>query len=265
MSVIEDIREQQKKALNEMTLKEKLSYFWYYYKVHLLVAVAVIVLIVTFVNQYRNHKDYAFYATFVNATYNDYTLNDTWSEEFAEYAGIDTDEYSVYIDNSIQLSEMSSSQYAIANQEKLVALMQAGSVGAFVADTETFESYAQFQYFANLEDILTPEQIEKYKDYFYYTDAAAFDSDEDTLMSEEAQNAIYAKVINHNDPSTMEQPIAVGFYVGDTDKMQSSGCYDYLTENDYSFQGYPSEAILGIPVTYEDTNTAIAFLEYLGL
>ena len=26
MSVIEDIREQQKKALNEMTLKEKLSY-----------------------------------------------------------------------------------------------------------------------------------------------------------------------------------------------------------------------------------------------
>ena len=41
-SVIEEIRDVQKKAFATMTVKEKLAYFWDYYKVHTIVAVIVV-------------------------------------------------------------------------------------------------------------------------------------------------------------------------------------------------------------------------------
>ena len=66
MSVVEEIREQQRKALSTMSFKEKLAYFWDYYKIHTLVAVALIIVAVTVIYQLVTSKDYAFYATMIN-------------------------------------------------------------------------------------------------------------------------------------------------------------------------------------------------------
>ena len=90
-SVIEEIREQQKKAFATMTPKEKLAYFWDYYKIHTIVAIAVIVFVIAFINSYRSNKPIAFYAVMLNAdSYGDNAaFANTWSEGFMEYAGID--------------------------------------------------------------------------------------------------------------------------------------------------------------------------------
>ncbi len=67
MSVVEEIREQQKKSLSTMSFKEKLAYFWDYYKVHALAAVILIIVTVSIIHQFVTNKDYAFYATVLNA------------------------------------------------------------------------------------------------------------------------------------------------------------------------------------------------------
>lgn len=267
-SVIEEIREQQKKAFATMTPKEKLAYFWDYYKIHTIAAIIVIAFVIAFINSYRSNRPIAFYAVLLNAN----TAEDnaatagTWNEGFMGYAGIDPETYQVNIDTSIIISADGGDQYEVANRQKMAAMMHAGDIHAIVADTETFEGYARLEYFYDLADIFTEEELAPYADLLYYTDGAAFDEETgDTLEEmEAAQEAVYNKVINHGDPSSMEKPIAVGVRIPQTgNKLGDSGYYDYISENDYTFQGYPSEIVMGIPLSVENPRIALQFLNYL--
>lgn len=267
-SVVEEIREQQKKAFATMTPKEKLAYFWDYYKIHTIVAIAVIVFVVSFINSYRSSKPTAFYAVLLNAdTYDDNAAAaNAWNEGFMEYAGIDPEAYQVNIDTSIGISSGTGDQYEVASRQKMMAMMHAGDIHAIVADTETFEGYARLEYFYDLNTAFTEEELAPYADLLYYTDGAAFDVETgDTLGElEAAQEAVYNQTLDHSDPSDMEKPVAVGICIPQTgNKLGDSGYYDYISERDYTFQGYPSEVVIGIPVSVEDPKMTLQFLNYL--
>ena len=266
MSVIEEIREQQKKSLKNMNRKEKLAYFWDYYKIHTGVAIVLLVLVVTFTYQFITNKDYAFYATLVNArlTESNYELSAIRAEEFREYAQIDSDKYQVSIDTSVSMTM--DSQYDIANQEKMLAMMQAGIISTIVADTKAYEAYAQNEYFYVLDSLLSEEECEKYSPYFYYTDAATFaDAGDDTYYNEDELINPGDLVINHRAPSTMQLPVAVGFILTEDNMIADAGYYDYLSDPEYDYQGYPSDIVLGIPATNKNPELVIQFLEFLQL
>ena len=267
-SVIEEIREQQKKAFATMTPKEKLAYFWDYYKVHTIAAIAVIAFVIAFISSYRSNKPIAFYAVLLNAN----TLDDNattaaaWNEGFMEYAGIDPEAWQVNIDTSITLSADGGNQYEVANRQKMMAMMHAGDIHAIVADTETFEGYARLDYFYDLSSTFSEEELAPYADLLYYTDGAAFDAETgDTLEEmEAAQKAISNMTIDHSDPSSMEKPVAVGIRIPQTgNRLGDAGYYDYIFENDYTFQGYPSEVVIGIPLSVENPELTLQFLDYL--
>ena len=267
-SVAEEIREQQKKAFATMNFRQKLAYFWDYYKIHTIVTVCVIVFLISFIHSYRSNKPYAFYAVLLNANTsvdnNDATV--TWPQEFLEYAGIDPDAYQVYIDTTVTTSASSGDQYEMASRQKMAAMMHAGDIQAIVADTEAFESYARLEYFYDLNSAFSAEELAPYADLLYYTDGADFDADTgDTLDElEAAQKAIYEKVIDHSDPAAMEMPVAVGIRIPQTgNRLGDSGYYDYIFEGDYTFQGYPSEIVIGIPLSVENPEITLQFLNYL--
>lgn len=267
-SVIEEIREQQKKAFATMTPKEKLAYFWDYYKVHTIVVIIVIVFVVSLVNSYRSSKPTAFYAVLLNAN----TIGDnaasaaTWNEEFMEYAAIDPESYQVNIDTTVTISADGGDQYEMASRQKMAAMMHAGDIHAIVADTETFEGYARLEYFYDLSSTFTEEELAPYADLLYYTDGTAFEEETDDTLEEleAAQEALYNAVIDHSDPTYMEKPVAVGIRIPQTgNKLGDSGYYDYLSERDYTFQGYPSEVVIGIPLSVENPEITLQFLNYL--
>lgn len=269
-TVNQEIREQQKRALSTMSFKEKLAYFWDYYKIHTIAVICVIAIVVSFVRQIAANKPYAFYATLINATTNEENTDTSaiWESEFLEFAGIDAEAYRVCIDTTFSISANGSSQYEAAYRQKLVAMMQTGDIHAIVADTETFESYAHAETFYNLSDIFTEEELAPYADLLYYTDAAAFDDDSGSTLTEmeAAQKAFYEKVIDHSDPSAMEKPVAVGIRIPTSgNKLADAGYYRYLQDGDLSFQGYPSETVLGIPLSAEDPKLALQFLSYLNI
>jgi len=267
-SVHDEIREQQKKVFATMSPKEKFLYFWDYYKIHTLVVICVIILGISFVRQIQANKPYAFYAILINAfTDADHTdTSDLWENEFLESAGIDPEAYQVCIDTSLSLSDSGGSQYEMANRQKIVAMMQAGDIHAIIADTETFEGYAHVETFYDLSTVFTEEELAPYRDLLYYTDAAAFDEEEGSTLTEieAAQRAFYAKVVDHSDPSAMQKPIPVGIRIPFSgNKLADAGYYRYLQAGEYSFQGYPSETVIGIPLSAEDPGLALQFLSFL--
>lgn len=264
-SVGDEIREERRKAMGRMTPKEKFSYFWDYYKIHALVTVAITVAAVSLIYHYVTYKDYGFYAALMNTVVTDPSQDpaEIWAEEFQEYAAIDPEEYEVYIDTSISMSPTDYSQATIANQQKMMAMLQTGSVSAMVAETELFENYAQTELFYSIEEILSPEELEKYRPYLYYTDAASFPDDDYEPTTEVRDLSVLT--IDHRDPSTMESPVAVGIIVTKDNLIEDAHYYSYLESNEYNYQGYPSEAVLGVPVTNKQPELVNKFLEYLRL
>ncbi len=66
MAMRDEVREQQNK-LKGKTFKEKLNYFWDYYKVHTIALVFAIIVISVFVKDIVTNKDNAFSAVILNS------------------------------------------------------------------------------------------------------------------------------------------------------------------------------------------------------
>lgn len=263
MSVAKEIREEQKQALKTMSTKKKLEYFWEYYKIHAIAVIAAIIVIVSMIYHYATFKDYAFYAMLINAVSDDlsYETSKAMNEGFLEYAQFDPDEYEVYIDTSISLFDSVDAQYVMANQEKIMAMIHVGSVSAFAADTENFERYAQADFFYPMDTVMSEEELEKYSPYLYYTDAATFANDDNPdAVANPAE-----LIIDHRDPSTMDRPVAVGVILTEDNMIAEAGYYSYLSEAEFSYQGYPSDVVLGIPLSNKEPDLVIRFLEYIQL
>lgn len=260
-SIHGEIKEQHQKT-KDMSLKGKLEYFWYYYKIHTVVVLAVLLFVILFIQQYRANKDYAFYAILINADTSRFDSRQ-WNDAFAAYAEIDTDKYSAYIDTSFVYATNNFSEYSISSMEKLMVMINSGIVDVIIADTGTFESQAQNEYYVNLEAVLPQETLTKYSDYLYYTDAASFSAADDAFYSEEETPSPDTFIIDHHNPAAMEEPIPVGICLPEGNKLTETGCYDYIAETDMTYQGYPSEVVLGIPVTSTHIDTIVQFMEFL--
>lgn len=264
-----EIREQMRK-MKDMSLKGKISHLWTYYKIHAAAAIIAIAIISSLIYNYATHKDTALYAIFVNASM-PHMDGSALSAEFEQYAGIDTDKYQAYFDFSFIISSRESMVETASTNEKLVAMMYSRSADVLVADSAVFEHYAQREYFANLENILPEEVLEKYQDNLYYTDADTIVSDIDAdVISVEADNIDAAgkvdsndtRVINHRDASSMAKPIPVGIFLPKESSLLKTGCYDYLSENETDFQGYPSEPVIGIFEYTQNIDLILKLLEF---
>ena len=166
--VIDEIREQQHKT-KDMSLKGKWQYFWDYYKVHTITAVVVILLGGTLIHDILSAKDYAFYGIMLNSIG---LSAESMETAFSEYAGIDLETYDCFIDTSSTLSYSTPSEYDMATMQKMVAQVQGHDLDAVVFDSQVFNNYANTEMFADLSEVLPPEEFQKHKDRFYYIDYA---------------------------------------------------------------------------------------------
>ena len=67
MAVMDEFKEE-REALKNGTPKQKLAYFWYYYKWHVIISIVVIAMVGSFIYQYVNRKDTAFEAVLLYAS-----------------------------------------------------------------------------------------------------------------------------------------------------------------------------------------------------
>ena len=100
MPVMDEFKEE-REALKHGTLKQKWQYFLDYYKWFVIVGVLILIFAGSFLYQLITRKERAIFAALVNA----YELEPAaaYPETFAEYAGIDLEEYDVFFDSSMYL------------------------------------------------------------------------------------------------------------------------------------------------------------------
>ena len=252
MSVLDDIRQEQKKMIGK-PLKEKLKYFWYYYRIPTLVILVVVIFGAWIIKDLVNSKDAAFSATMINA-YGQYTQEEL-KNEFVQYASIDIESYDCNLDASSTLSYDTMTDADLATSQKVLAMTYSRALDVIVSDQEPFTNYAMNSMFADLREELTPEEYEKFEPYFFYVDQTKIQELENSEM--EYDDNMTAQIVDpnvdHTNPASMDDPVPVGIYLKDSAKLKQWNLYTYMEE----------PPIFGFLVNAQHKDIAHLFLQYL--
>ncbi len=252
MAMKDEVKEQQQK-LKGKSFREKLGYFWDYYKIHTIVGLFVIFTAGIFIKDMINSKETAFSAVILNSY--GYEMQEDFQADFAAYAGIDMNDYQCLIDASSTLSLTSMTQLDFAFSQRLAGLVQTNALDAFVSDPAVFQHYAEEMMFRDVREELSAEEYKKYEPYFYYIDAAA--TEEKNAMDEntpfDGQINPSASLTDPAEPSAMAEPVPVGIYLESSAKLSEWKCYANMNIT----------PVFGFVSASADTGFSHLFLQYL--
>ena len=141
-SLEDEIRLQRKKIKN-MGFRQKLGYFVYYYKWHVIILILALAVLGSFLHSILTKKDIAFYCMFLDV---DHALADTteFSDAFEAFAGIDQSKYKAVFDTSISTKGDNPifAEDAYDSVTRLNAMYMGAQVDAVCTDLDRIEEYA---------------------------------------------------------------------------------------------------------------------------
>lgn len=247
MPVMDEFKEE-REALKHGTPKQKLAYFWDYYKWYVIGGAAAVAFIVSMIYQMVTRKETTFYALMLNGTeYNFMEDTSGNTAAFAEYAGIDEDKYQILYDTSVQIGTEAGDDYD--SSQKLMVYIAAGELDVMVSDADSLTKYAYRENFKDLRDFLSEEQLEKYQDSFYYIDNAVV---KELDAANEAYDFNYVPDYgNPHHPEEMEEPIPTGIFVNE----------DCPLLKDYFFRG--EDVAVSVLINTERPELASCFIDFL--
>lgn len=254
MAVMDEFKEE-RAALKNGTFKEKLSYFWDYYKWYVIGTICVVAFVGSFVHQIVTKKETAFYAVMLNAsTMAPLEADDPYALEYAEYAGIDSDEYDIFFDTSFRIIENSLDENTYSSVQKLAVYTAASDLDVMITDTDSFQKYANSYTFYDLRDFLSAEQIAKYEPYFYYVDQKIVDEIE--LANSKLDDSYVPVYGDPTKPEEMSTPIPVGIYLDDNAKLREN--YYFRAE-----EGAAEHVVMGVYCNTTRADNVNKFLDFV--
>ena len=248
MPVMDEFREE-REALKHGTLKQKFRYFLDYYKWYVVAAVAIVGFAASMIYNMVTRKDMAFSVSLINAF--DIGSGDEYLASFAEYAGIDTEEFDIMADSSMQIDYTSTDQNTAASIQKLMVLVAAGEIDALLSDEAVIEQYAYSETFYDLRDVLTAEQLDAYGPYLFYMDQAVADAVSEAQMDPNYESTAMPERPDPRKPEAMEQPVPVGICLGEAQALNET--YVFLS----------GEGILAVPATSPHLETVSQYVDFL--
>lgn len=156
----------------DLSLKQKVEHIWEYYKpviFGIVAAIAVIVYII--VKIVTPEPDIIMNAVLINANTMEAPEEDTFVRYLQEY-GYDTETETISVNASMYLDRENASQSSAASFQALVAMTMVGEIDLLLGDNTAIDMLGSGSGLMELEDILPPETLEKYKDRLYTVEDA---------------------------------------------------------------------------------------------
>lgn len=165
--MLKEEREQWNK-LKDRPLKERLSYFWYYYKFYVIGIFVGIIFIFIFIKGYtESTKEPSIYVALINSGYMS-AAETSLMDDYVKSRNIDTDSSPARFDISISMIKDSADNASVANSQKLMALFQTHAMDIIISDAWVLEEYASLSAFGDLQALLPADLYQKVQDRLYY-------------------------------------------------------------------------------------------------
>ena len=250
MAIQDEIREQTKK-FKDLTPKEKLKYIWDYYKIPIIVAVAVVIFVAVLVGDIRDNNK----PTYINAVFiNSNIAADpgiALEDDYLRCTGVNPEEQHVFLSYDYNFSSEYFDTTMMAYQQKLMALYSAQDVDAVIGPVGIMETVADCGGYGDLEKMLPADLIDDLKERgyeFYYYSGRRYSDEEKQYLDEETLKELESF-----------EPYVAGVYLETSSYMNNLGEYGV-----YSMpESEDDRPIFTIPVNTTRLDHSIELLKFL--
>ena len=208
-----------KKVFKNGTTKDKVEYIWEYYKLHIVAVVFVVYFIGSMIYNNATAKDYVLQGIFLNTLAEAETVLEM-EQDFIKTYPIDASSEEVFLDASMYYSDDSDAmETSYETIQVLTARVAAGEIDFMVADVATLYDFAYDQYFAELSEVLSEEQLKAYEPYLLYYDKAVLEE----LSNLDYTGEEFPEIIlpDPSKPELMEEPVPVMIDVTSSEKIST--------------------------------------------
>ena len=210
--------------IKNRSFKERMKYFWDYYKWHVIGGAVAVFVVVSLIHSYVTRKDTAYYVVMANMVEN--LTSEEYLQEFTELSGIDQKKEAICFDSDFMMDLKAMDQSTFTSTQKIMVYLSGGNLDTMLSDLSVTNQYAYNESLADLRTFLTAEEMEKYEPYFYYVDYALIrengDSINDTIDYPE----------DPSNPTAMAEPIPVAIRLPECQKLRQA--YTFSEEQYFS-------------------------------
>lgn len=248
MPVMDEFREE-REAMKQKSLKERLKYFVDYYKWHVIGGVALIAFVISLIYSVATRKEWAFYGAFINSYQT--AGYDAFRDDFAQRADIDLDKYDVMFDSNMYITDNAFDQGNVDASERLGVYIAAGDVDVMASGPLVINRYAYNGVFQDLRQVLPQELQERLEPYYYYIDTAVVAEIDAARDNPTLEEYVPSYPSDPRDPASMEDPVPVGLYIQDCPRIQDA----------FVFQ--EDDVILGVLGNVTDTESVLQLIRMI--
>lgn len=238
MAVMDEFKNE-REIIKSAKFKDKVSYYWTYYKWWVIIPTIVIALISNLIYHKLTDPEVLMDGIMLNV-YNhdgDYTTENLANNFMAEKK-INTKEYTITLNSSLsyvsesQAAEMDETGMNVSNASQtnyttMQVLMAQGGAGVldFIAGPQdSMRELAYKEYFLDLSKVLTKEQYALYEPYFLYMDMGVIEKRQEAYDNMEDTTTIPIPITMS--PDDMEKPIPILIDISQCEKIVNAYGYD---------------------------------------
>lgn len=244
LSENEAFQEEQQKLKNLKGMK-KVQYIWDYYKIPIIVILAVTIGTVSYVRSVVSEKEALLYTTLIDMEFDDVLAENLDRNFVVDILGLNPSRQEVFLSSSSYYTEEEANanfQFAMALQTRTLADLSAHRMDVVLMDQKALDGYAKEGYLMDLEAFLSeedPDFLSQLQPELAKASVIISDNRSEVLLNEEVE---YEAV-------TEDQ--SVGILVSDRSLFSGS---DVIV---------PDPLYLGVISNTEREDTVLAYLHYL--
>ena len=243
MALMDEFKEE-RETIKNASFQKRLEYFWEYYKWWVIGGVFIIIAASMTIHSIATRKKEVLYVAMINAVeVAGSDVNSNIKEPFLLNHELDPKKNNINLDSDVKMNftsiahtkanpvpegyEEHVSTYNSANaRQTLSVYIAAAQVDMIVSTENWFDEYAYGSFYLPLSEVLTPEEMEKYSDYFYYIDDAV--RKRYKKATDERDYNLTEMYPDPYDLESMEEPVAYGLIAGDNSQLIA--CYGFIPE-----------------------------------
>lgn len=252
MALMDEFKEERDKIKNA-PFKEKFNYYWGYYKFHAFAVIFGLIFLFVIIRDVTRKQETYLFVAILNCLETSSENAESFLNDYIDYAEleVDKDNY-VLFDSSMTLTDMAQNEAEMASNQRMLVYTSTGQIDVILTGSDIFAEYANGEMFYDLRDLLTPDQIEKYSQYFYYVDKSVVEilNSDAAIYNEDGYEE--PEIPDPAAPEEMEEPIPVGLFVTDCQKLKDS----------YAFIGDEYIA-MGFMLNSQRLDNLLKFIDYI--
>lgn len=210
MAVMDEFR-QERESIKHSTLKNKLQYFWQYYKWHTIVILGIIVCITSILYTQITEPQIELNGIILNANSSKIEeSSDNLIQTYIETENLNLSKDNFLFDTSLIFLSTGKTEAITSNYSTFQVLQTqsaSGKLDFIVGDALGMTTLSYRNYFADLRTVLTEEQLKTFEPYMCYMDLAFMEEMKNSLAYYD--ESVILEYPNCKNPDKMKNPVPV--------------------------------------------------------